>query len=69
MSLIWFHRLLIACAIAFCLGFAAWEFVAFQRNGNGWLAVLAAVFAVAGIGLLYYLSRLRAFLKLPAHMD
>jgi hypothetical protein len=68
-SLIWFHRFLIACAVAFCLGFAVWEYVAFQRDGNVWVAVLAALFALAGIGLVYYLSRLRAFLKLPAHMD
>ena len=69
MSLIWFHRFLIACGIAFCLGFAMWEFVAFQRNGDIWVAVLAGVFAIFGISLAYYLARLRSFLKLPAHMD
>jgi uncharacterized membrane protein len=66
MSLIHFHRFLIASAIVFCLGFAAWVYLAYTRTGGFWSLVLAAVFVLAGIALGYYLVRLRDFVKLPS---
>lgn len=65
-ALIPFHRFLIACGIAFCLGFAAWEAAAYFRDGGALALVLAVVFGVLGIGLAFYLRHLRRFLKLPA---
>jgi hypothetical protein len=60
MSLIGFHKLLIATAILFCALFAAWQGVIFTRTG----AVLnAASFALAAAGLTYYLANLRRFLN------
>ncbi len=64
-SLVPFHRFLIACGIAFCLGFAAWEVVAFFRGGEALALVLAVAFGVLGVGLAFYLRHLRRFLKLP----
>jgi hypothetical protein len=65
-SLIPFHRFLITCGIAFCLGFAAWEAVAYFRGGDALALVLAVTFGVLGAGLAFYLRHLRRFLKLPA---
>ena len=65
MSLVGFHRFLILAAIAFCLGFAAWQLRAFLRfDAGGGALLLAAVFAVLGAVLATYLARLRAILKL-----
>ena len=58
MSLIWFHRLLIAFAIVFCFTYAVWELV---RGG----VLLGVVFLVLGIGLCVYLRNLAKVLKLP----
>ena len=62
MSLLPFHRLLIATAIAFCLGFALWLLV--HERPDTFDVVLAGAFFVAGAGLSYYLFRLRHFLGL-----
>lgn len=62
MSLIGFHRFLIATAILFCGGFAAWEFRAFTDGGSIWALVLGIGFAVAATGLAYYLVNLMSFL-------
>lgn len=62
MSLLPFHRLLIATAIAFCLGFALWLLVR-ERPGPLDL-MLAGAFFLAGGALAYYLFRLRHFLGL-----
>lgn len=65
MSLLSFHRVLILTAIAFCLGYAAWELRAFLRFDAGAGAVLVAgVFALLGIALSVYLVRLRSILGL-----
>lgn len=62
MSLIAFHRFLIAVGIIFCGGFAVWELLRF-RDGYGWTSLLLALsFAVAAAALGYYLRHLRRFL-------
>lgn len=65
MSLVSFHRFLIATGILFCMGFAAWEIRAYMtaEAGAGALA-LGATFALLGVALVVYLVRLRSFLKL-----
>lgn len=65
MSLLSFHRFLILTAIAFCLGFAAWELRAYLQldAGNGAL-IIAGVFALLAVGLTAYLVRLRSILGL-----
>lgn len=65
MSLIGFHRFLIASAILFCFGFAGWELYAFSHSGATRELVLGAVFIVLGILLSFYLRRLKRFLNLP----
>lgn len=65
MSLIYFHRFLIACGIVFCGGFAAWTYLAYLRTGGAWTLTLAVVFAAAAVSLSYYLVRLRRFVKFP----
>lgn len=65
MSLIAFHRLLIAAAILFCAGFAVWELFAFRRHGEVSALLIALAFAAAGAGLGYYLRHLPRFLGLP----
>ena len=62
MSLISFHRLLIAAAIAFCFGFAVWELMTWWVGGAAGALVLGLTFVVLGGLLSYYLARLRRFL-------
>lgn len=62
MSLISFHRFLIATAIVFCLGFAAWEFNAVGDEGGVLAFVLGVVFTLLGIGMGVYLRYLGRFL-------
>lgn len=57
-----FHRFLIATAIIFCVGFAAWAFAAYRTTGAGLQLALGVVFAIAGIALAYYLKNLKRFL-------
>lgn len=65
MSLLSFHRFLILAAIAFCLGYAAWELRAYLRLDADASAVLVAgVFALLAVGLSVYLARLRTILGL-----
>lgn len=62
MSLIAFHRLLIAVGILFCGGYAVRELLRFL-DGRGWASLLLALaFAVAAGALGYYLRHLRRFL-------
>ncbi|MDX1673387.1 MAG: hypothetical protein R3314_01200 [Longimicrobiales bacterium] len=64
MSLIAFHRVLILTAIAFCLGFSAWQLFA-STTGSGTARVLvAALFFGLAVGLTVYLVRLRSILRL-----
>ena len=57
-----FHRLLIATGIAFAAGFALWAFVRFRQTASPLMLILAVTFAVAALGLAYYLRHLRRFL-------
>jgi hypothetical protein len=59
-----FHRFLIATAILFCLGFAAWSILAFEAQGGAATLVLGGGFVLAAAGLGYYLNHLGRFLKL-----
>ena len=63
MSLINFHRILIAVAILFCAGYGAFELVAFTGSGgeDGSLVMAGVFFLFAGL-LTYYLWRLKRFL-------
>ena len=62
MSLIGFHRFLIATAILFCYGYAIWEFLAVGDGGGGKALALGLVFTFFGIGLTVYLVHLGRFL-------
>ena len=62
MSLIGFHRFLIATAILFCFGYAIWEFLAVGDGGGGQALALGVVFILLGIGLTAYLVHLAHFL-------
>ena len=62
MSLIAFHRLLIAAAIAFCLGFGVWELRAFTRDSRVATLALALTFLVLGFAFVFYLWRLNRIL-------
>ena len=65
MSLVAFHRVLILTAIAFCLGFAAWELLAYSGgDGSVGSVLIAALFALLAAGLTVYLVRLRSILQL-----
>jgi hypothetical protein len=62
MSLISFHRFLIATAIVFCFGFGLWEFNAVGSDGGARAFVLGVVFTLLGIGMTVYLRHLGRFL-------
>lgn len=62
MSLIGFHRFLIAAAILFCAGFSGYELFAFTRPGGTGAMALGVVFAVLAVALGVYLRRLNRFL-------
>lgn len=65
MGLVGFHRFLIVTAIAFCLGFAAWQLRAYLRfDAGGGALLLAATFVLLGVALTVYLVRLRSILGL-----
>jgi hypothetical protein len=62
LSLIAFHRVLIATGILFCFGFAAWELALWWVTRQGGALAMGIVFIVLAIGLCVYLARLRQFL-------
>jgi hypothetical protein len=62
MSLIAFHRFLIATGIVFCFGFAAWELMTWWVGRTPGTLVLGLTFVALGALLTYYLTRLRRFL-------
>ena len=66
MSLIAFHRFLIATAIAFCFGFAIWELMTWWVGRSPGALILGLTFVALGILLAFYLARLRRFLGLDA---
>ncbi len=61
-SLITFHRILIATGILFCVGYSGYELVEFTKMGGTRPLVLGVVFFLLGCGLSYYLWRLSHFL-------
>lgn len=62
MSLINFHRGLIAAGIVFCFGYGIWELAGLARPEPVGSLGLGVVFIVLGCGLVYYLIRLNRFL-------
>jgi hypothetical protein len=60
--MITFHRVLIGTAILFCAGLGVWMLSAYWGNGNVVLLVLGVSFALAAVGLSYYLWNLNRFL-------
>ena len=63
MSLINFHRILIAVAILFCAGYGGYELVAFNRSGETGSLFLAGFFLAATAGFAYYLWHLKRILR------
>ncbi len=57
MSIIQFHRGLIAAAILFCFGYGAWELLGYRGEGPASVAV-GGLFVLLGVGLAVYLARL-----------
>jgi hypothetical protein len=57
-----FHRLLIATAIVFCAGFAAWAAWSYRTSRSGGMLALSLSFVVATAALIYYLRHLKRFL-------
>ncbi len=57
-----FHRFLIATAILFSAGFAAWAYVGYARDGGAVELGLAVFFTLGAIALGYYLKNLKRFL-------
>jgi hypothetical protein len=68
-NLISFHRFLIACAILFCGGFAAWELDRYLEGSAGAALALAVAFGLLAAALIVYLIRLNAFLGRPPGTD
>lgn len=69
MSLIGFHRVLIASGILFCFGFAAWELVHFWVAGGSESLALGLVFVIFGVLLSFYLARLRRYVGYSEEPD
>lgn len=65
MSLVPFHRVLIASAVVFCAGFSAYTLLSYARTRGTLDLVLGLGFALAAGALLVYLIHLRRFLGLP----
>ena len=66
MSLISFHRFLIATGIVFCFGFAIWELMTWWVGRTPGALVLGLTFAALGVLLSFYLARLRRILGMDA---
>ena len=62
MSLINFHRVLIAVAILFCAGYGMYELVGFNQSGETGSLLLAGFFLAVSVGLAYYLWHLKRIL-------
>ena len=62
MSLIAFHRFLIATGITFCFGFAIWELMTWWVGRTPGALILGLTFVALGVLLAFYLARLRRFL-------
>ena len=62
LSLMNFHRVLIASSILFCWGFGIYEIVRFTTNAETNSVMLGILFVILGCGMLYYLIHLNRFL-------
>ena len=62
LSLISFHRILIAFAILFCAGYGVYELSAFAKGGGNGSLAISGLFFIFTAGLTYYLWRLKHFL-------
>lgn len=62
MSIVSFHRGLIAAAIAFCFGYGIWELTGYAQDGRGGSLGVGVVFVILGAALIFYLVRLNRFL-------
>ncbi len=62
MSLVNFHRVLIAIAILFCGSYGVYELVEFTENGETGSLLISGFFLVATVGLAYYLRHLKRIL-------
>ena len=63
-NLIWFHCVLIGCAVILCGSFAVYEFLRFQDSGGSAKIILAVIFAGLAVALFWYLRNLDRFLNL-----
>jgi len=61
-SLVAFHRLLIAAGILFCFGFGIWEVRAWMTTGKVGALIIGMGFVLLGAALVAYLRRLPRFL-------
>lgn len=62
MSLIAFHKVLIASAVLFCALFGAWQLAAHFEGADLTSLLVGVVFLAAAAGLGVYLARLDRFL-------
>ncbi len=62
LSLISFHRIIIAVAILFCGGYGVYELVQFTENGETGSLLISGFFLVVTVGLAYYLRHLKRIL-------
>ena len=62
MSLINFHRVLIAAAILFCGGYGVYELSAFNEDGETLSLLMSGFFLACTVGLSYYLWHLKRIL-------
>ena len=62
MSLISFHRILIAVAILFCAGYGVYELSAFTESGETGSLFISGFFFVCAVALAYYLWHLKRIL-------
>ncbi len=62
MSLINFHRVLIAVAILFCASYGVYELTVFTESGEMGSLMLSGFFVIVAVGLAYYLWHLKRFL-------
>ena len=62
MSLINFHRVLIAFAILFCGGYGLYELSGFSEDGETTSLMISGFFLASTLGLSYYLWHLKSIL-------
>jgi hypothetical protein len=63
MNLIGFHRVLIVCAAALCFGYGVWELAGYRADGHPGSLIAGIASLLAGTALLFYLRRLRRFVR------